>query len=191
MAERIYLVGMMGAGKSTIGPLVARTLGWSFLETDEEVEISTGSTIAELFASGGEPLFRREEARVLAEVQRISRTVVSVGGGAVLDARNRAVLGGSGFVVWLRAKPETLAGRIGDVSTRPMLAGSGADPLPALIRIEADRRSLYSETADAVVDVDGLTEPEVAQVVVGLVRGVPDDADDAIARPLSGGTRGA
>lgn len=185
MAERLYLIGMMGAGKSTVGPLVARSLGWSFIETDEEVERSTGSSIPELFGAGGEPLFRLEESRVLAEVQGISRAVVSVGGGAVLDARNRAVLGESGFVVWLRAKPETLAARIGEVSTRPLLAGSGADPLAALTRIEAERRSLYSETADAVVEVDAMTAPEVAQTVAALVR------DDARSRPLSGESRGA
>jgi len=185
VAERLYLVGMMGAGKSTVGPLVARRLGWSFLGTDEEVERNTGRTVAELFESGGEPLFRREESKVLAEVQHVPRAVVSVGGGAVLDEGNRAVLGRSGLVVWLRARPETLAARVGDPSTRPLLGGTEVDARATLTRIEAERRSRYSETADAVVDVDGLTPAEVTEIVVQVLE------DDARAEPLPGGNRGA
>lgn len=183
MAERLLLVGMMGAGKSTVGPLVAQRLGWSFVGTDEEVERSTGKSIPELFESGGEALFRREESRVLAEVLRLRAIVVSVGGGAVLEERNRDLLGRSGLVVWLRAKPETLVRRVGDGGSRPLLVHTGSDPSEELARIDADRRSLYEQTADAVVDVDGLTATEVAEAVVALYQ------EGSSAERLCGGSR--
>jgi shikimate kinase len=200
VVERLLLIGMMGAGKSTVGALVARRLGWSFIDTDEEVEHSTGQAVSELFASGGEALFRSEESRTLvAALTESSAVVVSVGGGAVLDPSNRAILCRSGLVVWLRARLETLAERVGDGAGRPLLAGvavgrPGGDrsagtrndssselahdrrvniagtPLHALARIEAERNPLYSEVADAVVDVDGLPAERVAERVAELVQ---------------------
>lgn len=199
VAERLLLVGMMGAGKSTVGPLVARRLGWSFIDTDEEVEHSTGQAVSELFTSGGEALFRDEESRALvAALAGSSAVVVSVGGGAVLDPSNRSILCRSGLVVWLRARLETLAERVGDGAGRPLLAGVGAGrrcdrgartrddssrgsahernasvsdaPLHALVRIEAERNPLYCEVADAIVDVDGLPAERVAERVAELAQ---------------------
>lgn len=204
VVERLLLVGMMGAGKSTVGALVARRLGWSFIDTDEEVERSTGQGVSELFASGGEALFRSEESRVLvAALTKSSAAIVSVGGGAVLDPSNRAILCQSGLVVWLRARIDTLAERVGDGAGRPLLAGVvvgrpggdhsagtrsysnsdsahdrkvniGGSPLDALARIEAERNPLYSEVADAVVDIDGLSAEGVAERVAELVERAGD-----------------
>jgi len=175
VAERLLLVGMMGAGKSTVGALVARRLGWSFMDTDEEVARSTGQAVSELFGSVGEQVFREEEARALiAAVAGTSTVVVSVGGGAVLDPSNRAILRRSGLVVWLRARLETLAERVGDGTGRPLLAGFGSTsvagtPLQALVRLEVERNPLYFEVADAVVDVDGVSAEELAECVAELV----------------------
>jgi len=165
----------MGAGKSTVGALVARRLGWSFMDTDEEVARSTGQAVSELFGSVGEQVFREEEARALiAAVAGTSTVVVSVGGGAVLDPSNRAILRRSGLVVWLRARLETLAERVGDGTGRPLLAGVGSTsvagtPLQALVRLEVERNPLYFEVADAVVDVDGVSAEELAECVAELV----------------------
>ena len=169
VAERVLLVGMMGAGKSTVGPLVARRLGWSFVDTDDLVERSTGRTVPELFASG-QALFRAEESRALeAALAGASPVVVSVGGGAVVDPHNRALLSRAGLVVWLRASPETLARRVGSGTGRPLLSGS-TDPLEPLARIEAERRPLFAEVATEVVDVDGVPVKAAAELVVALAK---------------------
>ena len=116
MTPRILLVGMMGAGKTTTGNLLAERLGWGYRDSDADVEAATGLTVPELFARDGEAAFRRAEATVLAEAcADPSPSVVSVAGGAVLSEENRRLIASSGVVVWLRARPETLAARVGTV----------------------------------------------------------------------------
>ena len=169
---RLLLVGMMGAGKTTVGRLLARRLGWEYLDSDREVEEATGRTVPELFAEEGEAAFRAAEARALAEGLAGDRPrVVSVAGGAVLSEANRRLLTDGGTVVWLRARPATLAARVGAGEGRPLL---GDDPAGAIEALDAVRRPLYDEVADLVVDVDGLTPDEVATTVldgVGLEPG--------------------
>ena len=110
MTPRILLVGMMGAGKTTTGRLLAASLGWRYCDSDADVEADTGLTVPELFARDGEAAFRQAEATVLARACADPLpSVVSVAGGAVLSADNRARIAASGTVVWLRARPETLA----------------------------------------------------------------------------------
>jgi shikimate kinase len=168
MTRRLLLVGMMGAGKTTVGRLVADRLSWHYADSDHEVESTAGQTVAELFARGGEREFRPlESAALAAAVAGDEPVVVAVAGGAVLDAANRALLRGAGTVVWLRAEPSTLAARVVSGSHRPLL---GNDPAGALERLDAERRPLYEEVADAVVDVDDLDPEAVADRVVGALR---------------------
>ena len=128
MIRRILLVGMMGAGKTTTGQLVARRLGWGYRDSDADVEAATGLTVPELFARDGEAAFRRAEAAVLAGACADPEpSVVSVAGGAVLSPDNRRLIAASGTVVWLRAQPETLAARVGDGAGRPLLGDDPAD----------------------------------------------------------------
>ena len=170
MPEHLLLVGMMGAGKSTVGRLVAARLGRPHVDVDAEVERHAGVSVPAVFAAGGEAAFRRMESEVLAEVLGgEAPAVVSVGGGAVLDAANRAAIAGAGTVVWLRARPATLARRIGRGDERPLLAADPAGPAAALARIDAERRGLYGEVATEVVDVDGLAPDEVADRVLAVV----------------------
>jgi len=164
MGDRMVLVGMMGAGKTTVGRALASRLGWRFLDSDTMVEESTGSTVAELFASGGEEAFRSEESRVLAEaLSADAPAVVSAAGGAVLAPANRELLATSGAVVWLRARPETLAARVGDGHDRPLLRD---DPAAVLAELDAVRRPLYGEVADVIVDVDDLDLPTVVDRIL-------------------------
>lgn len=165
--NRLLLVGMMGAGKTTVGRLVAARLGWDYFDSDEQVEVGTGRSVPEIFATDGEKAFRKAEAAALtAALAGESPAVVSVAGGAVLDPANRALLERSGTVVWLRADPSTLAARVGDGSGRPLL---GDDPAGAIARLDEVRRPLYAEVADAVVDVDGVEPATVADRVIGAL----------------------
>jgi len=163
-ARRVLLIGMMGAGKTTVGRLVAEALGCPYLDSDAEVERTTGRSVPELFATDGEAAFRAAESAVLADaLGRPGPCVVSVAGGAVLDPDNRSLLRGAGVVVWLRARPATLAARVGAGAGRPLL---GSDPAAALARLEAERRPFYAELADVVVDVDDLEAGEAAERVL-------------------------
>ena len=164
MTQRILLVGMMGAGKTTVGKLVAEKLGWGYLDSDAEVEEATGLNVPELFAHEGEEAFRDAEARALRRAcASTDSVVVSVAGGAVLRSANRALLASCGRVVWLRARPETLAARVGDGAGRPLLDG---DPRAALIELDSVRRPLYAEVADLTIDVDDRTPQELASQLI-------------------------
>ena len=146
---------MMGAGKTTTGRMVAEELGWDYLDSDVEVEKKTGLTVPALFARDGEAAFRDAEAEVLREAcARTDPVVVSVAGGAVLRPENRDLLRASGRVIWLRARPATLAARVGDGVGRPLL---GEDPGASLLALDAVRRPLYAEVADETIDVDDLS----------------------------------
>jgi shikimate kinase len=172
VADRLILVGMMGAGKSTIGCAVAAALGWPFHDTDDQVERSTGCSVPELFAGAGEAEFRACERRALLDLAASpTPAVVSVGGGAVLDPRNRAMVREAGTVVWLRARPDTLARRVDDGAGRPLLSGDpSGDPVRAIVRLTAERRALYEEVADVVLDTDDRQPGEVVDEIVSLWR---------------------
>lgn len=158
------LVGMMGAGKSTVGQLAAERLGWAYADSDAEIERVTGRTVPEILRSDGEDAFRREESAVLRRaLSHSGPVVVSVAGGAVLDPANRSLIRAAGPVVWLRATVATLAARVGPGQGRPLL---GSDPQAAIERLYATRRPLYAEVADATVDVEGLTPEKVVDRVL-------------------------
>ena len=162
--RRVLLIGMMGAGKSTTGRLLADRLGWPYLDSDDEIERQTGRTVPQIWKEDGEPAFRAEESRVLAQACSSDRpVVVSVAGGAVLDLDNRAIIRTAGLVVWLRAGVATLAARVGAGEGRPLLT---AGPAEALARLYAEREPVYAELADLVFDVDRLSPPQVVDAIV-------------------------
>ena len=160
----ILLVGMMGVGKTTVGQMLAETLGRGYVDTDWQVEDRAGRSVADIFATEGEAGFRaRETAALAAAVRSAQPQVISVAGGAVLSAGNRDTIRSGGVVIWLRARAETLAARVGSGEGRPLLAG---DPLATLTRITEDRTPLYDEVAGVTVDVDEVSPAEVVDQVV-------------------------
>jgi shikimate kinase len=158
----VWLVGMMGAGKSAVGRELAQRLKRPFHDTDREIECLRGIAIAEIFASDGEPAFRALERE---RVERLAGrpAVVALGGGALTQAAVRQVVGGSGTLVWLRATPETLLARIGSGEERPLLAGLAGEARLARLRALLGAREEDYARAAVVVETDAATVGEVAE----------------------------
>lgn len=156
--DRVFLIGFMGAGKSTVGKLLADRLGFRFVDLDAAIEARAGRSIAEIFAEDGEPAFRAMEHEALLEYAGESGLVVACGGGVVVEHANRAVLRESGTVVYLRVTAEEALARIGDRSTRPLLSATGGGEIAATMLLRA-RGALYSSTADITIDTVG-SEPK-------------------------------
>jgi shikimate kinase len=166
--RHVLLIGMMGAGKTTTGEVVARMLRRPFRDSDAEVLARTGKTVPELFAERGEAAFRAEERAVLANALASGvPSVIAVAGGGVFNPESRRRIRSGGVVIWLRARPSTLAGRVGAGSGRPLLAN---DAGTALARLDSFRRPVYQSLSDVVVDVDGVPRALVAERVVRAAR---------------------
>jgi shikimate kinase len=146
----LFLVGLPGAGKSTLGRQLARRLHLRFVDADAELERRLGVSIPTIFEIEGESGFRDREETTIAELTALAAIVLSTGGGAVLRPANRMRLKENGTVVYLHAEPTTLWARIRHSRNRPLL--QTADPLARLAELYAQRDSLYRETADHVVE---------------------------------------
>jgi shikimate kinase len=146
----LYLVGMMGAGKTTVGRALARRLKLRFVDSDHEIEARCGVKIPVVFEIEGEEGFRAREAQAIAELTARDGIVLATGGGAVLSAENRRLLAEHGTVVYLRATPEHLYERVRQDRNRPLLATG--DPLVRLRELYQVRDPLYRAVADVVVD---------------------------------------
>jgi shikimate kinase len=161
--RRVVLVGMMGAGKSTVGALLSTGLGTGFADSDREVERALRMKVPEIFEHRGEGEFRRAESHALEVLLGPGGPgVVAAGGGAVLEERNRELIRSRATCVWLRTGPRTLADRLGDGAGRPLLSGGVlSDRLEALAR---ERYPLYESVADLVVDTDDPALPDARAV---------------------------
>ena len=153
MNSRCYLIGYRGTGKSTIGPLLAQSLGWSFMDADSVLENRYGNSIRQIFASEGEPAFRDKESLILQELAGYSKCVIATGGGIILRETNRQCLRRSGFIIWLSADPTTILRRIAaDPTTqhrRPQLTTGGLGEIETLLQL---RIPFYQELADLKID---------------------------------------
>lgn len=149
-SENLILVGMMGAGKTTVGRLLARKLGRTFYDSDHEIEARTGVRIPVIFEIEGEPGFRRRETEELARLTALDRVVLATGGGAVLSKENRALLRSHGTVIYLHAQPRDLWQRTRHDKSRPLL--QTADPRAKVEELYRARDALYRDVADIVVE---------------------------------------
>lgn len=165
--QRVVLVGLMGAGKSTVGPLLARSLGWRYLDLDGEIEHLAAQPVPDIFSTRGEAGFRALEAEATTRLAGSSGVVIAAGGGWMAQPGVPERLGPGTFIVWLQVTPQSVLARLGpDDTGRPLLMG--AQPILRLEQLMAERHAAYSR-ADAAVDTDGLTPAEVAAAVERLM----------------------
>lgn len=163
----VFLVGPMGAGKSTIGRLLATELGFNFRDSDRVIEERTGADIPWIFDMEGEEGFRERESAVLQELAGESNTVVATGGGIVLREQNREVMKSAGFVCYLTASIDQLVERTARDKKRPLLQVE--NPRQKIIDLLAMRDPLYQGAADFVVNTDRRSPKAVAQEIASLV----------------------
>ncbi len=167
--QHIALMGLMGCGKTTVARVLSHQLARPCLDLDVVVSERSGRTVQQLFAERGEDAFRALETEVLESLLDSKvPSVIALGGGAVLFEKNRILLGEHAIVIWLRASVATLAGRVGSGAGRPLLAGS---PIERLTVLEQERRGVYTEAADYVIDVDDLRPTQVADGIRALIAG--------------------
>ncbi len=167
-APNLVLIGPMGAGKSVIGRRLAERYGLAFVDLDREIETRAGRGIPELFATEGEAGFRRREREALVDVTAGTDQVIATGGGAILDAGNRARLRERGFVVLLTLDVEQQLERLAQDRSRPLLAVE--DRAAVLTRLAAERGPLYAGTADLTFSTAGMTPADACATLVRQLR---------------------
>lgn len=186
--HNIFLIGLMGAGKSTIGRNLAKSLGLEFVDSDHEIERRTGAGIPLIFEIEGETGFRQREKKVLDELTQRDGMVLATGGGAVLDPDNRARLRNRGTVIYLYATIDQLLARTAKDRNRPLL--QTADPRGRLEELLAARDALYRETADIMVDTGGCTVRTAVREILAKIRpqGRPSGKSSSRGRRYGGAT---
>ncbi|WP_205694440.1 shikimate kinase [Crenobacter cavernae] len=169
LAGNFFLVGLMGAGKTTVGRALARRAGKTFYDSDHEIEARTGVRVATIFEIEGEERFRDRETSVIGDLVKLNDIVLATGGGAVLRQENRQLLRRHGTVIYLRAPIDDLLARTLHDKNRPLL--QTADPRAKLEALFNERDPLYREVADLVIDT---SQQNVNQLIIDLEHALAD-----------------
>lgn len=169
MKENIFLIGFMGAGKSTVARTLNERFGMQLIEMDEQIEAQEGMTIPELFAAKGEAYFRRLETELLEGMQQRENTVVSCGGGAAMRGCNVEAMRKSGRIVYLSTQPETIYERVKDFHNRPLLEGNMN--VAYISELLGKRLPRYLEAADMTVETDGREAEDICREIYSRVCG--------------------
>jgi len=148
----IYLLGFMGAGKSTIAPILAKKMNLAFIDTDQWIENETGKSIAQIFAEDGEDSFRQYEKKCFEIVSKMSQFVVAAGGGAVMNSTNWLNMKKSGLTVYIKCTPELIMERTAKNKARPLLTGNKNDRFNEIKKLISIRAPYY-EYSDIIIDV--------------------------------------
>lgn len=168
--ERVYLIGYMGCGKTTIGKRLAKSLGWDVIDMDSRIESRYRKTIPDIFASEGEESFRKKERFILEELSSLENVVVSTGGGAPCFFDNIDVMNSSGLCVYIRMTPEALAARLKNAkANRPLLKDKTEAELANFIKEQLEKRRAFYEQARYVIDNDNGTPEEAAAKIAELL----------------------
>ena len=168
--ERVYLIGYMGCGKTTIGKRLAKSLGWDVIDMDSRIESRYSKTIPDIFASEGEESFRKKERFILEELSALENVVVSTGGGAPCFFDNIDVMNSSGLCVYIRMTPEALAARLKNAkANRPLLKDKTEEELTNFIKEQLEKRRAFYEQARYVIDNDNGTPEEAAAKIAELL----------------------
>ena len=162
--QSIFLVGPMGAGKSTIGKILSELTSMQLIDSDAEIEKRTGADISWVFDVEGEEGFRRREEAVIDELTRKNGIILATGGGAVKNANNRKALSSRGVVVYLKTSVEKQYQRTCRDTRRPLL--NNPDPQGTLARLMAEREPLYQEVADIIVETDQYSARQIATQII-------------------------
>ena len=165
--NRIYLIGFMGSGKTSVGWRLAKKLGWKFIDLDEEIERSEGRAVAEIFRADGEVRFRQIERNCLKRVASspaTDKSVIALGGGTFLDSGNRTVAENTGLTVWLKVSFPTVSGRVKIDGTRPKF--SSKEQAESLFQ----SREPYYALAKMHISTDQGTPETVADEIAGAIR---------------------
>lgn len=165
--QPIYLVGMMGTGKSTVGVRLATRLGRSFIDTDQEVEAAERRSIAEIFETDGEAHFRMLEAKAIDRASEAG-AVIALGGGAIAQPEIASLVLSRGVLVWLQADVKTLVDRVGNAASRPLLAGLNRSGQIAKLASLLEERRAYYEQATIAVDAGAKPDDVVSEIVSQL-----------------------
>lgn len=160
--RHLWLLGLSGSGKSTVGPLLARALGLPWVDTDSEIARGAGKSIPEIFQQEGEDGFREKEAAILTQVATGPASVISCGGGAVLREANRKTMASTGLRIYLQSDPATLARRLHSSQDRPLL--SGTSPETALAR-QLTQRAPWYEESEIRIEVTRLSPEETVTAI--------------------------
>ena len=166
--SRVYLVGPMGAGKTTIGKLLADELGLEVVDVDREIESRSGVDIPWIFDREGEAGFRIRETAALKELSQLDGVLISTGGGAVISAENRQIMMSTGTVIYLHTSVDEQVRRTSRDRKRPLLQND--DPRRVLSELMAIREPLYREIADVILDTDSRSPKLVAQDLIEQLR---------------------
>jgi 3-dehydroquinate synthase len=172
--KNIFLVGLMGSGKTTVGRALAKRLGMQFVDADHEVEARTGASIPLIFEIEGEASFRRREAEVIRDLTARKGIVLATGGGAVLDPQSRQYLKERGTVIYLRASVSSLLHRTLNDKNRPLL--QTADPRKKLEELAQQREPLYREVAHITMDTGRPNAHAMVQAIISQLPGYEEDA---------------
>lgn len=179
MQRNIFLVGLMGAGKTTVGRALAKRLGMRFVDSDHEIEARTGATIPLIFEIEGEESFRRREAEVIRDLTAEQGIVLATGGGAVLNPESRRYLRTRGAVIYLRASVSSILHRTSNDRNRPLL--QTADPRKKIEELSRQREPLYIETSHIVIDTGRPNVHSMVQSILSQLEGLPPPEEAAAA----------
>lgn len=162
----LVLLGMMGAGKSYVGKVLAQRLDWRFVDMDSFIENKEGRSVSEIFDQGGEAYFRSVEANVLANILQDDKCVISTGGGVVLRDENRRIINDGSFSVWIKSDVEVLYSRLKNDVTRPLLR---TEDLKVRLHDLIDQRDALYSCADVHIENNAQGEDAVLDVVDGII----------------------